>query len=179
MYLGKSESHTLIHIARETISTYVRTGALPQLEVKETRLQKPGAAFVTIRKNGLLRGCIGYTEEVYPLYRTVMECAVSSATEDPRFPPIEESELEDIEIEISVLTPLEEVKDISSILVGKHGLMVRKGTKRGLLLPQVPVEYGWDLPAFLSHTCVKAGLLEDEWKKGVEIYSFEAQIIDE
>jgi len=179
VYLGKSESHTLLEIARETISTYVRTGALPRINVPEERLQKPGAAFVTIKKNGVLRGCIGYTEEIYPLYQTVMECAVSAATEDPRFPPLQESELDDIEIEISVLTPLKEVKEISSIEVGKHGLMVCRGSNRGLLLPQVPVEYGWDLPAFLSHTCMKAGLSEDAWKKGVKIYSFEAQIIHE
>ncbi len=178
-YLNGEEKRELIEIASQTIRGYVRDGAIPEFEVSGERLKKPGAAFVTIRKGTQLRGCIGYTEALYPLYKTVVECAVASASEDPRFPPLSGDEVDDVEIEISVLTPLKEVKELSEIEVGKHGLMVTKGSHRGLLLPQVATEYGWDLPTFLSHTCMKAGLPEDAWEKGASIFTFEAQIIQE
>lgn len=178
-YLSGEEKRQLLEIARQTIVKYVKEGKVPEVSVQGDALKNPGAAFVTIEIGGKLRGCIGYTEAVYPLYRTVMECAVSSATEDPRFPPLSIAELKKMEIEISVLTPLEKVKDLSLIEVGKHGLMVSRGSRRGLLLPQVAVNNRWDRDAFLSQTCVKAGLPSDEWKKGIEIYSFEAEVFGE
>ncbi len=178
-YLTVGEKEELLRIARRTIEEYLNSGKMPKIEVSNPRLEQRGAAFVTLEKGGRLRGCIGYTEARFPLYQTVMECAIAAATEDPRFPPVTPGELKDIEIEISVLTPLRKVKDISEIEVGRHGLMVVKGFQRGLLLPQVPVEYGWDRETFLSQTCLKAGLPPDEWKKGIEIYSFEAEVFGE
>lgn len=175
-YLSEGEKKELLAIARKTISEFVQMGNMPDVEVSSEKLKAPGAAFVTIEKGGKLRGCIGYTKALYPLYRTIMECAVSSATDDPRFPPIAPSELASIRIEISVLTPLEKVEDLSGIEVGRHGLMVSKGHNRGLLLPQVAVKNGWDVETFLSQTCVKAGLPSLAWKKEVDIYTFEAEI---
>lgn len=178
-YLTVEERKELLEIARKTLEVYLDTGRMPDVEVRNPALRKEGAAFVTLEKGNRLRGCIGYTEPRFPLYRTVMECAIAAATEDPRFPPVTREELDDLTIEISVLTPFREVEKIDEIEVGRHGLMVIKGFHRGLLLPQVPVEYGWDRETFLSQTCVKAGLPPDEWKKGVKILSFEAEVFGE
>lgn len=178
-YLSDKEKRELLEIARKTIDEFVTMGRMPDVEVSSERLKNPGAAFVTIEIGGKLRGCIGYTKAIYPLYRTVMECAVSSATEDPRFSPLSPAELKQIHVEISVLTPLKKVEDLSSIKVGRHGLMVSKRHHRGLLLPQVAVNNGWDLETFLSQTCVKAGLAPHEWKQGIDVYSFEAEVFND
>ena len=177
-YLSKEECRELLAIARRAAATFVREGKMPEEAPASPRLSAPGAAFVTLHRKGQLRGCIGYTEAMAPLYRTVQECAVSAATEDPRFPPVEPSEVDSVHIEISVLTPLVPVLP-EEIEVGVHGLMVRKGGRRGLLLPQVATEYGWDRQAFLSNACRKAGLPSDEWSKGAELYSFTAEVFGE
>jgi AmmeMemoRadiSam system protein A len=131
---------------------------------------------VTLKKNGRLRGCIGYIEAVRPLLETVEEMAVSAAFRDPRFAPVEKEEVDDLSIEISVLNPVHEAADISEIEIGKHGIIITGRGRRGLLLPQVAVEYGWDRETFLDQTCVKAGLPEGAWRSGetrIEIFSAE------
>ena len=129
--------------------------------------------------NGELRGCIGYPLPVKPLYQAVMEMAVAAATEDYRFHPLSPDELDQLSIEISVLTRPKKVNRTEEIIVGRHGIIISKGYNQGLLLPQVPVEYGWDLETYLSHGCLKAGLPPDEWRRGVNIEVFEAQVFSE
>jgi AmmeMemoRadiSam system protein A len=177
-YLTDEERRELLAIARRAASSYVTSGKVPKERPSSRKLSEPGAAFVTLTESGRLRGCIGYTEATVPLYRTVQECAVAAATEDPRFPPVKAGEVESLRIEISVLTPLTPVRP-EEVEVGVHGLMVRKGGRRGLLLPQVASEHGWDRNAFLSQTCRKAGLSPDEWKKDAEVFSFTAEVFCE
>ena len=136
-------------------------------------------AGVTIRVEGDLRGCIGYPEPDQPLFQVVERCAVSAAVSDPRFPAVDAAEWPRIELEISVLGPIEPVRDICEVEVGRHGLVAEFGRRRGLLLPQVAVEWKWDREAFASHTCVKAGLPKDAWKTGARLYKFEADVFGE
>ena len=143
------------------------------------KLTQPRGVFVTINKQGELRGCIGFPEPVFPLGIALIKAARAAAFEDPRFEPLKEEELKDIEIEISVLTLPEKIKpDPDLIKVGEDGLIVKKGINSGLLLPQVATEYNWSAEEFLSQTCVKAGLPRDAWKSSeIEIQKFQAQII--
>ena len=122
-------------------------------------------AFVTIHANSILRGCIGYIEGIMPLRDLIRELSISAAFRDPRFPPLTADEYKSIDIEISLLSPVEKVKSFSEIIPGKDGLIISKGLKKGLLLPQVALEYGMSREEFISHTCMKAGLMPDEWKK--------------
>lgn len=177
-YLTEEEKRELLAIARRAASSYVRKGKVPGERPVFPKLADPGAAFVTLTHRGRLRGCIGYTEATSPLYRTVQECAVAAATEDLRFPSVKPGEIDEIRIEISVLTPLAPIRP-EDIEVGVHGLMIRKGGRRGLLLPQVAAEQGWDRQEFLSNTCRKAGLPADEWEKGADLYSFTAEVFGE
>ena len=114
-----------------------------------------------------------------PLYKATSDCAISAAVKDYRFSPLQEDELDEIDIEISALTPLEKIDDINQIKVGEHGLYISRSPYSGLLLPQVATEYGWNRETFLAQTCRKAGLPEDAWKKGADIYIFSAQIFGE
>jgi len=134
---------------------------------------------VTLKKNGELRGCIGCTEAREPMLVNVARMARASALEDPRFPPVRQEEVSDLMIDISLLSPAERVADISEIEVGKHGLVMEQGPRRGLLLPQVPVEWGWDRDQFLDHTCLKAGLPKGCWREGATIYAFTAEVFGE
>lgn len=177
-YLSEEECRELLAIARRAATSFVREGKVPKEAPASPKLSAPGAAFVTLQLEGRLRGCIGYTEAAAPLYRTVQECAVAAATEDPRFPPVGPSEVDSLHIEISVLTPLVPALP-DEVEVGVHGLMVRKGGRRGLLLPQVATECGWDRQAFLSNACRKAGLPPDEWRRGAELYFFTAEVFGE
>jgi len=133
---------------------------------------------VTLTKNGRLRGCIGYTEAVAPLFKVVQECAVAAATEDPRFPPVSPEELPSLRVEISVLTPLFPIRP-EEVVIGTHGLMVAQEGMRGLLLPQVPVEWGWDRERFLDQVCVKAGLPSSAWRHGATLRAFTAEVFGE
>ncbi|MEW5768338.1 MAG: AmmeMemoRadiSam system protein B [bacterium] len=171
----------LLKLARHTIETYVREGQMPPFEAKGNQeLLEHRGAFVTIHKHGQLRGCIGYIEPIYPLYKAIMQAAVSAATRDHRFPPLSPDELSEIDLEISILTPPKRISDVNEIKVGRDGLIMKKGHYQGLLLPQVATEYNWDRETFLEHTCLKAGLPKDSWKdKGVEIYTFMAQVLGE
>lgn len=136
--------------------------------------------FVTLHKKGSLRGCIGNFVSDKPLYRLVMEMALSAAFRDPRFPPLAQAELDKIDIEISVLSPLEPCKDIEEIMVGRHGIYLINGYNRGVLLPQVATDYGWDRNTFLDQTCVKAGMQPGCWKHPeTEILVFSAEIFGE
>jgi AmmeMemoRadiSam system protein A len=177
-YFSSEEREELLRIARRATVAYVTQGRMPEEIPSHSKLSASGAAFVTFRSRGSLRGCIGYTEPHSPLYRTVQECAVAAATEDPRFPRVTPEEVEALRIEISVLTPLILVRP-EDVTVGVHGLMIRKGEKRGLLLPQVALEQGWDRKEFLSQVCAKAGLPLDAWKEGAELYSFTAEVFGE
>lgn len=176
-YLDAAERKALLGIARRALEGYLRDGKVPR-EAPEGKLAAPGAAFVTLMKRGRLRGCIGYTEAVAPLFRVVQECAVAAATEDPRFPRVSPGETSEIRLEISVLTPLFPIRP-EEVEVGRHGLLVSQGRMRGLLLPQVPVEQGWDRETFLDQTCGKAGLPPSAWRHGATLQGFTAEVFGE
>jgi AmmeMemoRadiSam system protein B/AmmeMemoRadiSam system protein A len=178
--LTKKEQQTLLACARKTLEETVTKGSIPPAETKDKTLLEKRGVFVTLTKNGKLRGCIGYIVPVMPLYRAVSDMTVSAASRDPRFPPVAKEELKDIHIEISVLSPLKDIDDPQEIEIGKHGLFIVKGNNQGLLLPQVATEYMWSREEFLKQTCLKAGLPSNAWReKGTKIYSFSAQIFAE
>jgi len=178
--LTPQQKKTLLTIARQTVETLIRTGRKPDFDVTDPALTKPGAAFVTLKKDGDLRGCIGHTEPRMPLWECVREMAVAAATEDPRFDRVRTDELGAIEYEISVLFPAVPVSDVNEIVVGRDGLIIQLGSRRGLLLPQVPVEWGWNRQQFLDHTARKAGLPMDAWKNpDAKLFRFEGIIFNE
>ena len=177
-YLTEEERKELLAIARRAAVSWVKEGKVPEENPLPGKLAAPGAAFVTLTRKGRLRGCIGYTEASAPLCKTVQECAVAAATGDPRFPPVGPAEVDALRIEISVLTPMAPIRP-GEVEVGVHGLLVRKGGRRGLLLPQVAVLHGWDRETFLSAVCEKAGLPRDAWRTGAELYSFTAEVFGE
>jgi AmmeMemoRadiSam system protein A len=177
--LNKLQQQFLLAVAKEAIYAKLTGNLLPQYKVAEPVLNEKRGAFVTLHKHGRLRGCIGYIVGVVPLIETVKQMAIAAAFEDPRFPPLQLEEFEHLNIEISVLTPLKRVKEISEIKIGRDGLIVRKGFYQGLLLPQVAEEEGWDVETFLENTCLKAGLSPDSWKDpDTVIEKFSAQIFD-
>lgn len=174
--LNERQQRRLLEVARETIETYVRTRRVLPVEESDPALLRPGAAFVTLRIGGMLRGCIGSLEAKTPLIETVRDRAISAAVEDPRFPPVSLDELPDLEIEVSVLSPLRRAADWREVELGKHGVIVEQEGRRGVFLPQVAEETGWDLETFLSHLCRdKAGLPADAWKRGATLYLFTVQ----
>jgi len=178
--ISKKEQEILLGIARKTLEEYVRNGNVPKMDAKESVLFEKRGAFVTLTKDGSLRGCIGYIQPVAPLYKAVSDMTIAASTRDPRFPPISHGELKDIRIEISVLSPLRLISDTNEIEVGKHGLYMIRGNNAGLLLPQVATEHKWSRDEFLKQTCVKAGLSTQAWKdKNTQIYTFSAQIFSE
>jgi len=177
--LTEAERAELLALARTAISEYVTTRTVAEYPTESPALLSKRGAFVTLRKNGELRGCIGFIEAAAPLCRTVVQAAVFAAVEDTRFPPVQARELEALEIEISVLSPLREITDPGTVEVGKHGLVIERGENRGLLLPQVPVENGWGRRTFLEQACVKAGLPPGSWRKGTRIFVFEAIVFHE
>jgi len=181
MVLNKEEQEVLLKIARDTVETYVKSRKIPPVNVDDyPNLKQLAGVFVTLTKNKQLRGCIGYIKGIAPLAQAVSKMAIAAATEDPRFSPVTPDELKDIKIEITVLSELTRITDINQIEVGKHGLYMVKGFNSGLLLPQVPVEYGWNREEFLMHTCYKAGLPPTAWKeKDTEIYIFTGLIFSE
>ena len=175
--LNEYEKDTLHKIAYESIKSKLENRPFSlEYEITPNLAQKRGA-FVTLHKFGELRGCIGNIVGIEPLHETVKNMARAAAFEDPRFVPLQYEELKDIDIEISVLSPLKRIKDINEIQVGKHGIYLRKGYNSGLLLPQVATEYNWDRLTFLDQTCLKAGLYPGCWKeKDTEIYIFSADV---
>jgi len=177
--LTKKEQRDLLKIARETIVSYVTNASIPAIESASKGLNLVSGCFVTIKQHGQLRGCIGNFVSDKPLYRLVQEMAVSAATRDPRFYPMKQQDLQAFELEISVLSPLERISSIDDIRVGTHGIYLVKNGSRGVLLPQVATEYGWNRETFLRHTCLKAGLPENAWQKECEIYIFSALVFGE
>ena len=177
--LTKAEQKQLLKIARDTITAYVTSGNIPAIETASKGLNLQSGCFVTIKQKGQLRGCIGNFVSDQPLYKLVQEMAVSAATRDPRFYPMQPHDLADFEIDISVLSPLEKIASVEEIEVGRHGIYMVKGSYRGVLLPQVATEYGWGRDEFLKHTCIKAGLPEDAWKGECDIYIFSALVFRE
>ncbi len=175
--LAPEEKRLLKEIARQSIALAFKGEPAPEIPDIPPRLKEHRGAFVTLEKNKRLRGCIGFIQATKPLYETVREMARAAAFEDPRFPPLTQEEWPKVDIEISVLTPMQRVRDISQLKVGVHGLYMVRGARRGLLLPQVATENGWDLETFLSQTCIKAGLPPDAWKDPqTEIYAFSADV---
>jgi len=176
---SEEQRSELLNLARQTIAVQLGyAGKIPD-RTSDLALLEPRALFVTFRKAGTLRGCIGQVEFLRPLWNTVQEMAIASAFQDPRFPPLGAAEISDVTIEISVLAPLSKVSDPSEIEVGRHGLIVEKSGLSGLLLPQVASSRGWDTLTFVRETCVKAGLSPDDWKSGATLWKFEAEIFEE
>lgn len=176
--LTRAERDELMNIAKRSVEKVVKERRLYEAPApaSESLLQERGA-FVTLKKKGVLRGCIGYVSPLKPLYQTVREVAVLAAVRDDRFPPVTAKELGELEYEISVLSPLRRVLDIKQIELGAHGLVVKKGEREGLLLPQVPVEQRWDKTTFLGETCRKAGLPERAWQdEDTDLFLFSALV---
>ena len=180
------EGKLLVRTARRSIETYLREGRKPSTPKVLAKLREPRGVFVTLNKGGELRGCIGHPLPAMPLIDAVIDSAISSATRDPRFPPVGLEELPELEVEVSVLSKPELIKVKSpreypkSIVIGRDGLVVEWSGYAGLLLPQVPVELGWDAEEYLSHACMKAGLMPDQWlSEGVRISKFSAQVFRE
>lgn len=175
--LTGEEKKVLHTIARTAIESRCLGHTDPSIEITSPTLQAKRAAFVTLHKKGTLRGCIGYIRPQKPLHQTIREMAIAAAFQDSRFKPLTASELPDIEIEISVLTPLTRITSTDEIEVGKHGIYITQDFHSGILLPQVATENNWDRETFLEHTCTKAGLPETAWKnKKTQIYIFSAEI---
>ncbi|HOD75009.1 MAG TPA: AmmeMemoRadiSam system protein A, partial [Syntrophorhabdaceae bacterium] len=178
--LAAAERKRLLAIARKTLEEYVSSKTVPEIDVKDPRLLERRGVFVTLTIHGQLRGCIGYIKPVAPLYRSVVDMTVAASSRDMRFRPVTKGELKDIEIEISVMSPLKLITSVDEIKVGIHGLYIVKGGNAGLLLPQVATQYKWGREEFLQNTCRKAGLPENSWKdKETKVYVFSAQIFSE
>jgi AmmeMemoRadiSam system protein A len=177
--LNEHQRKTLHEVARQSIESAL---AGHRLEVSEggidEPLRRPAGAFVTLRtRGGDLRGCIGSIVAREPLIRAVVSSAINAAFRDPRFDPVTAEEWPGLEIEISVMGPIEPVSDVQDIVPGRDGLIVTRGGRSGLLLPQVATEYGWDRETFLDHTCMKAGLPQGAWRQpGTRIEKFSAEV---
>ena len=178
--LTPKQQERLLALARNSIATYLKEENRLQVAESDPLLRQKAGAFVTLKKHGLLRGCIGRLQAVTPLYITVRDMAIAAATEDQRFEPVTLSELKEIEIEVSVLTPPRKISDAAEIEVGTHGVIVRSGRNFGVFLPQVGPEQGWNREQLLNHLCAdKAGLPADAWKKGAELFVFQALVFHE
>jgi MEMO1 family protein len=179
--LSGAEKTELLKLARRTIECGLSGESFPDYTGKSSNLIKNGAAFVTLKEHGELRGCVGFTEPVYPLWEAVERAAALAAFRDTRFFPVTKAELKDISIEVSVLSDLVRIKSADDIVIGTHGVVIRKGDRSGLFLPQVPVEQGWNREQYLQYLCEeKAGLLPDDWKeKDAELYVFTTDIFSE
>jgi AmmeMemoRadiSam system protein A len=177
--LNREQKSFLLDLARRTIRFYLEKGESLKERSDDPLLHEKRGAFVTLKVDGELRGCIGYVLPHKPLLQTIIDCAIAAATQDFRFSSIQKEELPRLNIEISVLTLPRKIKGVSEIKLGEHGIILSKGPHKGLLLPQVPVEWNWDLETYLNHGCLKAGLAEDEWRKGAKIEIFSAQVFSE
>jgi AmmeMemoRadiSam system protein A len=180
--LTTPQRNQLLQIARESIEAVLagRRPALPAHEQLDDPLKQPSGCFVSLHAKGSLRGCIGTIQAMAPLYQAVSSSAISAAFRDPRFFPLAAEELPEIDLEISVMSPIVAVRDLTEIEVGRDGLIVTRGRSAGLLLPQVATQYGWDRDTFLSHTCAKAGLHQDAWRSpDIRIERFSAEVFGE
>jgi AmmeMemoRadiSam system protein A len=181
--LTQEQRTQLLRIARQSIEAALdgRRADVDTVQLDDT-LRRPSGAFVSLhtRGDGALRGCIGSIQPVAPLHQAIASSAVNAAFRDPRFYPLRKDELPNVEIEISVMSPIGPVSDIAEVEVGRDGLIVSRGSRIGLLLPQVATSYGWDRETFLRQTCVKAGLPPDSWQSGdCRIEKFSAEVFSE
>ncbi len=174
--LPQKAQQVLLDIARKSVEMAVKENKVYEPSSQGIKsIEQDRGAFVTLKINGRLRGCIGYTAPIKPLYLAVRDVAIQAATADPRFHPVSEEELPLLEYEISVLSPFHHVRNIDEIKIGRDGLLIKKGAHVGLLLPQVPVEWGWDRETFLQQTCRKAGLSPDAWQdEDADLFRFSA-----
>ncbi len=185
--LSDSDGEKLVKAARAVVTEFLKTKNKMKLDKDfEEAYSSNAGVFVTLSHHSNLRGCIGYALPDRKLYNALEEAAISAATEDPRFPPVTFEELDQITFEVTVLTPPQEIEVSdpqeypSKIKVGRDGLIVKSGFNSGLLLPQVPKEYGWNEEEFLGHTCEKAGLPKEQWKeKDTKILKFEGIVFKE
>ena len=185
--LSDSDGVFLVKTARRAVTEFLSNGNRMKLESDlEEKFSFNSGVFVTLNNPGGLRGCIGFPMPEKKLSHAIIEGAIAAATEDPRFPSVKTNELNDIVFEVTVLTPPIEIdvydpmEYLEKIKVGRDGLIIRHSFSSGLLLPQVPVEYGWNVEEFLQHTCEKAGLSRDTWKnESVKIEKFEGIIFKE
>jgi len=178
LQLTDDQKDRLLELARTALGEAVRSGKVSEVAESAEALKTPCGAFVTLTRRGHLRGCIGHIEAARPLYATVRECARAAALDDPRFDPVTPAELSSLQIEISILSPLVDIAP-HEVEVGRHGLLISDGGRRGLLLPQVAEEWNWNREQFLQETCMKAGLPADAWQHGARIQAFTAQIVKE
>jgi hypothetical protein len=179
--LRAEDKKELLAIARKTVNMYVRERKIPEIDSNKLlkSLRRHAGAFVTLHKSGDLRGCIGRFDATEPLFAVVQKMAVAASTEDYRFPPVTSKEINDIEIEISVLSPMMRITSPDEIELGKHGIYIRKGNRSGTFLPQVATETGWTKEEFLGHCAQdKAGIGWDGWKDA-ELYIYEAYVFGE
>ena len=174
--LNAHEQRQLLAVAREALIARV-SGFPPPSAASGPRLLR--GAFVSIHHHGQLRGCLGRLDSSEPLAAAISALAAAVADSDRRFASVRASELDGIAIEISVLTPARPIQDVAEIVVGRHGVIVERGSRRGLLLPQVATDHGWDAATFVAHTCLKAGLSTDAWQHGAQVLVFEAQVFGE
>jgi AmmeMemoRadiSam system protein A len=180
MTLTAKEKDILLDIVKKTVRCKLDGKEPDDFYIEAEALKEKTGVFVTFRKHGRLRGCIGCIEARTALHRTVEEMAAAAAFNDPRFSPLQRDELEYLTVEISVLSAFKAIKDVEEIEVGRNGLYVVKGYRSGLLLPQVATEYKWDRLTFLEETCYKANLLADAWKeKDTKIYTFSADVFSQ
>lgn len=179
--MNKQEKNKLLKIARDSITEYLTNKTTPGLTEDDPVLRSIMGAFVTLRENEELRGCIGNITGTLPLFETIRDMAIAAATEDPRFSPLESYELENIKIEISVLSPLKKIQNTDEIVIGKHGVLVKDGLRSGVYLPQVANETKWSKEEFMNSLCgSKARMSPDAWKKGkCEIFVFTAEVFGE
>ena len=185
--LSDSDGVFLIKIARMAVTEFLSNGKRMKLESEdEKKFSFNSGVFVTLNNADGLRGCIGFPMPDKKLSHGIIDAAIAAATEDPRFSPVKANEMNDIVFEVTVLTPPVEItvndpmEYLEKIKVGRDGLIIRNSFSSGLLLPQVPVEYGWNVEEFLQHTCEKAGLARDTWKnESVKIEKFEGIIFKE
>lgn len=172
------ERQALLRLARAAIQAHLEGQAAPAPPPSGAAAGR-GAVFVSLHDGDELRGCIGRLETDSTIGQNIVRCAVSAATADPRFPPVHVSELPRLRIELSLLKPMEPIAGPEEVEVGRHGLMVEAGWRRGLLLPQVAVEWNWDRERFVAETCRKAGLPADAWRTGAKLWRFEAEVFGE
>ena len=175
---GVDDRARLLQLARDAIVAHV-TGSAPPSSAVCPQADAPGAAFVTLHRHGDLRGASATSKPTSRSAASSCRGAVAAASTDPRFPPIAAAELPDLEIELSILGPLEAITTPEEIEIGRHGLVVERGRHRGLLLPQVAPQWGWNQEKFLAQTCHKAGLPDDAWKQGAKVWRFEAEVFGE
>lgn len=178
--LNKNQQRKLLNIVRESVENFVRQGQIPEFKISDEKLNQKQGAFVTLKINNKLRGCIGQIiPGNKPLWQVVQNMAIAAATDDPRFKPAAKNELDKLDYEISILSVPKKINNWRDIKLGRHGVIVKKGRQSGVFLPQVAGETGWTLEEFLSHLCAdKAGLAFDCYKNDpeVELLVFEAQV---